>query len=63
MDWQKEFLAVLAECKAEAGKPRRDYIDRLAVEIISQDHIPLKMADNLNHWLELTKSISPLHHR
>ncbi len=63
MTWQEEVLALLAELKREAGKPKHPHLDQLAMEVISQDHIPLKMADNLNHWLELTKSITPLHQR
>lgn len=58
MGWQAEVLDLIAQLKAEAGKPKHPHFDRLAVEIISQDHAPLKMADNLNHWLELTKDLT-----
>lgn len=60
MSWQTEVLDLIAELKREAGKPKHLGFDRLAVEIISQGCMPLKMADNLNHWLELTKTIEPM---
>ena len=53
MSWQQEALALIAQMKLEASKPRRQAYDNLAMEVISQDCIPLKMADNLNYWLNL----------
>jgi hypothetical protein len=61
MTWQTEVLDLIAEMKREVNNPDRNRLDMLAIALISQDHIPLKMADNLNHWLELTKTIVPLH--
>lgn len=56
-------MDLIAQMKAEAGKVKHPHLDQLAVEIMSQDLMPLKMADNLNHWLELTKNLTPLHVR
>lgn len=61
MDWKTEVLDLIAQMKAEVGKPKDVHLDRLAIEVISQDCQAFKMADNLNHWLELTKTLSPLH--
>jgi hypothetical protein len=48
------ILNLLAEMKRESLNPaRRLFADRLAVEVMTTEAEPLKMADNLKHWLDL----------
>jgi len=58
MDWKAESPQTLADCKREAAKADRLKYDRLAVEIITQEIAPLKMADNLNYWMKLSESMA-----
>jgi hypothetical protein len=45
-----ELAAMKRELKERAA---RDRLDRLAVEVMTTEAEPLKMADNLKHWLDL----------
>lgn len=59
---KSEVLDLIAEMKAKALSPReRQFYDGMAIGLITQDIEPLTMAENLNHWLELTKTLLPLH--
>lgn len=52
--WQHEVLDVIHEMKRAAVDPaRRVELDRMAVEIITQDCRPIVMTDHLQHWFSL----------
>lgn len=56
-----EVLDLIADMKRAAQAPEvRRHCDSMAVGIITQDIEPQKMADNLNYWLELTKTLTPI---
>lgn len=58
---KSEVLNLIAEMRAKAQSPReRQFYDGMAIGLITQDIEPLTMAENLNHWLELTKTLTPL---
>lgn len=59
---KNDILDLIAEMKAKALSPReRKFYDGMAIGLITQEIEPLTMAENLNHWLELTKTLLPLH--
>lgn len=47
------ILDLFAEMKREASPAQRLLIDRMAVELMTTEPEPMKMADNLKHWLDL----------
>jgi hypothetical protein len=53
-----EVLDLIAEMKAESLTPRaRQRYDQMAIHLITQDTEPLVMAENLAHWLALSKQV------
>lgn len=49
-----QILDLLAQMKKEArSQAQRLLYDRLAIEIMTTEIEPLKMADNLKYWLDL----------